>query len=649
MQSEIKNLDKYTPDIELLDMPEYPKAFDKVTVEDGYERESVIKDRHDELLSYLLHRLNSDTNRDIRAKRFGNIDHLISTHQKLSKDDSVRREKENTTGRSQATAMNMPMIHTHVDDMVSFFAEIYSPAAGAFFVQPQNQAVDEAMRGVLDLMNEDAAVSEYYTQITAGLRALIKYNVGGFHREWNTEDLENDSENTKEGMNWVHSLDMYNVMWDQSVSDPKNIRREGEWWAEASVVNRMHLVRRAQAGIYAGVECVLDAESADHKGTGKATFYRHPPTQANVQDEDSTTGVSGVDWTQFNRQFTSEGTELKDGYEIVNMYCWLNPADFDLTYDDKLYTEDGYFLWRFKILNGKQIIFAEPVNKESDSPTDQGKTVIPVYMGYLNRDDMKAANRSIAELLAPFQRFTSFLMNAHVAGVRNSIWGIKTFDPQMFDMSALDSSEGTVAYLESKAPGRDVRTGLQELKGTFDGTNTLSQVTGVMQIAQQFFPAQALPGQVAGIDRAVTNQVTAVMQGVSRRLHMLVKTCDESIFNAMRFDMYRSMIESEKVKADGITDRQARKALGSGLAMMHRELAEQAIRQIFMAMLQNPTIVEQYDLDGIYRFWASMQAFPLDLNQFKLQKQPTAPAPTAQTEPAPPADSLAGIGQLPVM
>lgn len=651
-QDDVLDKSEYQPNIDLSGLEEFPPAFDNVHVEDGYEKEQVQRDRHDQLLSYLLARLKSDKNRNTRAKRYGAMDRLISTWQRRSREDSARMSKEESTGKSQAVAMNMPMIHTHVDDMVSFFAEIYSPAAGAFAIATLNQSIDAKMKEVLEQMNEDAAVSEYYTQITAGLRALIKYNVGGYEREWLEEDIDNDSEESKDGVNFVKALDMYNFMWDQAVMDPKNIRKDAEWAATAEVVNRMHLVKRALQGQYYGVNCVLDAEDpGSPTRASSATFYKYPPIQANVTDTDSDTGTSEVDWSLFGKQFSDESVEIQDGYEIVNMYCWLNPADFDLTDGEKMYTEDGYFLWRFKILNGKHIIYARPMNEKDDDPKNQGKTLIPIYAGYLNRDDLKGANRSIAELLAPFQRFTSFLMNAHIAGARSSIWGIKTYDPTMFDMQVEGDSDNTVMYLASKAPGRDVRTGLQEMKGTFDGSKTLDQVQGIMGIAQTFFPAQAMPAQIAGIDRAVTQQVTAVMQGVSRRLHMFVKTCDESIFSPMRFDMYRTLIEHEVVSAEGVTDKQARKALGSGLAQLHREIVEASIRQVMMAMMQNPKIIEAYDISSIFNFWARMQATPIDIDQFKMeQRQQPLPAPAEPGAPAPGgAPNLAAVGAPPLV
>lgn len=625
--------------IEGLNEDAYPEAFSKAPVKEGQAKESAIKESHDDLLSFLIKKLASDTNRNLRITRYARMDRIITTWQKLSVEDSKRRQKQDATGKAQATSMNLPLVHTHVDDMVAFFAEVYSPSDGSFFATPQQLEAVQGLKDLVELMNEHAESTSYYVELCKSLRALLKYNIGGFKNEWLVEDSGNDTGREGEGVNAATSLDMYNTLWDPSVTNPGDLRTKGEWVAEAEVVNRMHLIRGEQAGDYAGTMCVLDNEEDDTTRKAQARYYRYPPIEAGVTstDEESATvsHAASVDWSQYNKSLSADQIELKSGYEVVNMYCWLNPAQFGLTHEALLYPADGYFLWRFKILGGERIIMAEPVNDESDDIRNQGQVVIPWYIGLLNIDDMKEASRSIAELLGPFQNHSSFLMNAQVQGARSSIWGIKTIDGSMFDADALDQGEGVTVTLKSKQPGRDVRSGYQEVKGTYDGSKTMDQVGALMSLAQQFFPAQALPSQVASIDRATTNQVAAVMQGVSKRLHMLVRVADKHIFSPLRFDQYRNIVKAELVQSiKGVSDKKVRKALGSGLEQLNREIAEASIRQLLFALIQNPQALQQYDITSIFNYWASMQKMPIDLNQFKLQER-TAPPPAMQ-EGAPP-------------
>jgi hypothetical protein len=516
---------------------------------------------------------------------------------------------------------------------------VYSPTDGSYFATPQQLEAVQGLKDLVDLMNEHAESTSYYVELCNALRSLLKYNIGGFINEWSTDEIGNDSDGDNDGVNVAKAIDMYNAMWDPSITNPGDLRTKGEWAAQFEVVNRMALIRGEQAGRYAGVMCMLDMSEDDTTRKAQARYYRYPPIEANVTttDEESTTisNSAAVDWSQYNKSMSADQIELKSGYEVVTMYCWLNPAQFGLTYNALLYPADGYFLWRFKILGGERIIEAVPVNDESDDIRAQSQTVIPWYLGLLNIDDMKEASRSIAELLGPFQNHSSFLMNAQVQGARASIWGVKTIDSSMFDTDALDQGEGVAVTLKSKQPGRDVRTGYQEVKGTYDGSKTMDQVASVMQLAQNFFPAQALPSQVASIDRATTNQVAAVLQGVSKRLHMLVRVADKHIFSPLRWDQYRNIVKAELIQSiKGQSDKAVRKALGSGLEQLNREIAEASIKQILFALIQNPQALQQYDITSIFNFWASLQKMPIDLSQFKLQER-TAPPPAMQ-EGAPP-------------
>jgi hypothetical protein len=626
---------KLNPEIEL---PEnvFPAAFDRVPQAEGQNKLSAITNAHDDLLSYLLARMDSDTDRPTRMMRYAKMDRIISTWQRLSKEDSARKQKQDDSGKAQATSMNLPVTHSHVDDMTAFFAEVYSPSSGSYFSTPDPAQAAETKK-ITDKMNEDAKASGFYTPLTSGIRSLLKYNIGGFHLEWLVEDIDADSEDMSKGLNWASNLDMYNFFWDQSVKDPKKIRLDAEWAAHVDTVNRRHLIRREQNGQYAGVQHILvaDQETAS-LGTSTVQYYKYPPIESRVSAVDDETDQSAiaVDWSQYGKSLGAATTELKNSYERITMYCWLNPADFGLSTGNESYPDDGYFLWRFTILNGERIIAATAVNKDSVAVSEQGKVVIPYYVGFLNVDDMLGSQRSIAELLAPFQSFTSFLLNAHVAGARSSIWGIKGYDPQMFDMSSLDAADGTSGYVVSKMPGRDVRSGLTEIKGTFDGAQTMSQMGDMMNLMQGFFPAQALPNQVANMDRAIQSQVAAVLQGVSRRLHMLVRNCDEAIFGPLRFDEYRNMVKNEAVSVSGITDGQVRKAIGSGLEQLNREIVEAAIRQLLFAMIQNPQVTQQYDLSSMFQYWGSLLKMPVDLAQFKLQPQVAPVTPGAPGTPA---------------
>lgn len=616
----------------------YPPSFNGVPL-NGRSIGAAQEDMHAQLLEYLLGLLDSDTDRKARIQRYAYADKLVSTHQKLSPEDTKRKAKEMAEGKMQAISMNLPITTTYLEDTCSFFTEIYAPASGVYYSTPKDPETARGLRAMLEKLNEDSAAGDYYVELLNCVRSLLKYNIGGFISEWLADELEIDSPGQAIGMNCAQALDMYNLFWDPTIVDPRKLRLKGEWFAIAEIVNRKHLVDNELIGNYYGIVVGLDEDMFNSGSRApNVKYYRYPPVHANVAGEDSGSGELGqyaVDWDAYGASLTAGAITIPNAYELITMYAWLNPNDYGLSAaGDGTPVADGYYLWKFKILGGKRIVSATPALMSDDSTAMRS---LPIYMSFMHNDDMKMATRSTGELILPFQRFISFLLNAHIEGARNAIYGLQVYDPSMVDMSKIEGGVGMVGRVQSKVPGRDVRTGIHDIKGNYDTSNTMGQVANMSNLLKEYFPSQALPTQIAGMDRAVQSQVAEVKQGATRRMHMLVRALDSAIFNPMRFDQYRQNIAAG-VPVEGITDKKAREALGSGLAQLTREVMESSVRNILQTMIGNPAFLEQYDVASIFAYWGSLLNVPVDVQAFKLQPNQN-PALQTDTNPQPTADS----------
>jgi hypothetical protein len=598
------------------------------------------KINHDKLLSYLLARLRTTSvARSQRAIRYARIDRQISTWQQLSNTDSQRRAKEDSTGQSQAIHMNLPLGEVHLEDMASYYAGVFAPQVGSFFKEPKPMQ-SKVASGLINKMNADSKKARYYTNLISALRRFLKYNIGGFHVEWCTKAGSADN---KDGWNDICSIDPYNHLWDPSIKDPAMIRCDAEWSATVDVMNQKALLDAQTSGLFYGVgEVVLGKEEGWTAGnpTTKAEFYKYPPNQAGITDMDQTTGNGKVDWTGYGASLASDVQISVPGWERVDMYIWINPFEFNLTDTDS----NNLVLYRFSILGGVRVVSIEQVYEpaaESDPGLAAHYLEIPHYCGFLNVDDMGEATRSVAELLAPFASFGSFLMNAHVDAARSSIFGLTVYDPMGIDLSTIPNGE-TAARIPTKQPGRDVRAIVQNLSQPLDTQNTMQALGGLLQIMDRFFPAQAMPSQVAGIDRAVQSQVAAVLQGVSRRLHMIVRTLDDDVMGPTRFAAYTNIARYQAVPLDGLTDDDVLLMLGSGLQQLNTEAAANDIKELIMTILQNPQAAQQYDVLGLLNWWSGMKNIPDSLESF-IKQQPAQPGqPGAPTGAAPPVPDSQG-------
>jgi len=623
-----------------------PPAEIKLPKGDGI-LDSMPDEQHEELLEYLTKRLGEGSaKRPERLIRYSRIDRLISTWQKLNPDDSKREQIEDNTGRNQALPMNLPILASHLEDTVAFYAEVFSSHSRDFYVVPASDQ-SEGAKNLARQMNQDTKARKYYKELCSGLRALAKYNVGGFAVRY---EEGGGLGNLAEPGNRIEAIDMYNYMWDQSVTDVSKIATEAEWAARITLKNKMWVQKGALKGRLQRVNRLLDQHRGKNNYTEnkKAKHYRNPPSHVGLTIDGTDNRTSSrtdqtVDWDSYGAGLVGDSGPEIEGYEIAEMYCWLNPAQFGLS-DESEAPIEQYELWKFIIIDGCEVCAANRVETIPGAEPE-----IPHYLGFMTVDDMKEAQRSAMELLRPFQRFASFVMNVYVAGTRKNIWGIKGYDPSVFDVSRLEKGD-VAGWLPSKMEGRDVRTGLMTLDSSSGVEKVPEMMNFIMGMIQQLFPSQALPSQIAGIDRAVKNQVAAVLQGVQRRMHMICRIMDSDIMAPMRLQCYRNLaLNSSSADFKGLTEESVAKILGSGLNQLNREVVASEIKEIIYAVLQNPESASVFDLIKLFTYWSQLMDSPSDLGDFVKQQSPAVSSSdqTSGANPAPDVLSASGLNGAP--
>lgn len=606
------------------------------TMASGSEEEN--RQCHEDLLNYIITRVEYDaSNRNARVRRYARIDKMVSTWQKLSVEDAKRQDQMESDGKAQAISINLPLVLTHMEDMVAFLAGVYSPSSGDFFQVPTDPKMAEVGQAVVDKMNQDAKLGKQYKELCASLRSLLKYNIGGQHVRWfSPKETDGPAGQASGGRNLFDAIDMYNFFWDSSLTDPADIPKKAEWAAIARTENRMWLHQHENSEYIKGVGAIVNGENfTNRKGT--AQFFRHAPGSAGISSQNSRTSDGEFNWAAYGASLDTDNRANIDGFEILEGYIRLNANEFNLKLPESgfTYSADGYYLWHFLICDSTRILRMMPVDETSEDAFVSTKIDIPYYVGYLNQDDMQEANRSTAELLAPFQQFGSFLLNVHVQGSRSNLYGLTGYDPMMFDFSDIPQGEVS-ARLKSKIPGRDVRSGLMRMEGgNTANEQTMQSLAQLMALMREFFPSQALPSQIAGIDRAVTQQVSAVMQGVSRRLHTMVRIADDDILGPARLQAFKNLVINEAVPTGGLTDGVVAKLLGSGIQQLNREIAETSVRQLLFAVIQNPDTASQMDIFLLMNFWAGLLPMSVDMTQFRKPEPTVAPQQGAPAQGAP--------------
>jgi hypothetical protein len=578
--------------------------------------------------------------RDRRLKRYAKIDRIISTWQKLSPEDSKREESEDATGNMQSLPFNLPVLATHLDDMVSYYAEALAPISNPFF----SASGDESVKELLSKMNRDAAARDYYAELSLAVRSLLKYNLGGFRLYW--DDAIVDGRQVGQPGNRWKGLDLYNTIWDASVKNPKNLACKGEFGATIEVQNRLDVFRKVLEGKYVRLE-----EEMSNGSTGtRAQFYKEPSTSADMtedgQDQRTSTGSAAAqfNWGSYGLSTAGDAGPDIDGYETVEMCCWVIPAQFGLLTDaerDELKAkgvnpETHLELWEFTFVSGK-LVNAEP-HMDREKMSDGERVELPFYLSWLKQDQLKEAQRSFMELMRGFQRFSSAMYNIYVAGMKKNVWGISVVDESIVDATGIKKGQVT-GVLSTKQSGRDVRAAFQNITANAGVDQALQAVDSALGMKDKFFPSQAMPAQVAGLDRAVKSQVAGVMQGATRGMRTSLRILDSSLMLPTRMGAYRNLKLYDKEGIDQLTDEDVAKLTGSGIESMEAERVSEVLWQLMYAIIQNQEAMQVFDVPAIMTYLGRVGNLSVDLGQFARQPPEAAGAQPTPPEQQPPAQA----------
>lgn len=590
---------------------------------------------HERLLDYLKQRLQlGKEGRDSRVTRYSQIDRDVAAFLKLTDEDQKRQREHEKNGTPQATAISLPLMFVHLDDMMTYYAQTFAPNRGMFYHTAKPEDSEEATQ-LVTIMNSHAVYGGFYRQLLRSIFSILKYNTGGVWNSWDKEfgpKLEaQEGGGTRLGQqvtfagNRIKSIDMYNFLCDPAV-EMADLHKDGEFAAVAEMKSHYWLKARCLEGQFLNCQDILDGEF----NALETVYYKDPPAESRLSSDD--TKAQNFSWYSY---ITGNDSMMMNGaFELVTMYVRINPNDFALIGGNAADRagRNRYEVWRFTILNGMRVIESTYMNNMHGH--------LPVYMGVLNDDVMRDSAKSVAEILNPLQQFSSFLLNTHVLANRKNIYGTTYYDPSCVDMDKIPAGEVAARVpIKPQGWGKDIRTMVQHDNNQLDTKQTLQDLQGMMGLIDQFFPTQSMPSQIAGIDRAVDSQVAAVQQGANRRQHKGARLIDDTMLRPMRFGMYYNIVQYQqdgteiadyytgkttKVNLTKLRDVNLSLIIGQGLKALDRQAIQSQMREIIFAMIQAPTISERIDLLGMLDAWTSMMDLEMNLKQFELAP-PTQP------------------------
>lgn len=616
------------------------------------------KRNHQALLEYAQARLHTGKQvRDSVIDRYRRIDREISGWFEPSETDGRRLEQQKRKGTPTAVEVKLPLVNFYLKDMLSFLMGVFAPGGGIFHYigKPDTQ---DAGNALIDKLNKDAQFADYYNQILRSCWTLLKYNIAGFETVWDIQNgpvfLGDDVTPTVQQQeiwagNRITAIDPYNLLVDPSVRADR-LHIDGEFAGYASRISNFEAIRNASTGFFQNMQEAFKRTHFDNVDS-RFTYYRHPPTEAMIRPSVNGMDISGgMNWMHFMGMAGTEAFSDRDRTsELVTLYIQLVPKQFGLSKSTALEP------WRLLILNDTHIVNAERVTNAHGW--------LPINLAYGEDDLLESAQKSFAEEIEPFQSYVSYLLNTHIKNTRKKLWGRTFYDARYVDLANVPGDELAAEIpVNPQGETRGIRDFVFTNNDSAQDTRQLlSDVGDTMSLLQNLFPTQALPSQVAGIDRAIESQVAVVLQGAARRNHMLANALDGTLMRPMRLMMYYNLLQFAKpftvavpggrqeISAQQFRNLDENFIIGQGLKSVDKELLQVRVRDLVVAVLQSQTASQEFDVVALMDWWSDLMSVETDLTQFRRapqnapQQVPAEQSGVAEADPAAIPQGIPGV------
>lgn len=620
-QTAIELPEDFDPSMAQQDVARAAKEVPKGSVQIGQDI-IITEEMHKNLLKHLTDRLDwAYGGHKDQVDRYTAIDKEVSGFIRLS-DADYERKKDNEKGFGvKAYDINLQLTKVQIDEAVTFLTTVFFPEEGPYNAAAPKDKQDVA-KAVTVLMNEHSGKFKHFRTFNRFCTDAFKYNLGLAIPEWKEHKgalVQNNETST--GAQVLHDqvlhagnalsyADPYNTLFDPSV-DICDVAEKGEFFATVAAPSTFEVQREILRGeLYNTDKLKFSSQAAFAQ-----EYYTDKPDITGDAGAGKGPGIA-VDWASI---FTMSDSTVAIGVvERVVMYAWIPGRVFTLT------EEETYSIWRFEILNGTTIVKAELLTNAHG--------LLPLVGARPWDDAFGMQTQSYAEVLAPYQRFSSFQLNIHQQACRKALYGVTLYlerlmpDLKDADMTACKIPVKSTAELENFDKMFKQFNDVPQTQGTL---NDISTMDGLMQ---KILPTDMLK-QVTDLQRATKYQSAATVQGANRRNLKIAQLIESQAFEvARRIFLYNILQYQEALQ---ITDPQTRELIeidpatlrdskldtmiGAGLRGMDKLILIESLQEMLGYVVQNQNASSEIDVVAVMNYITSLIGDYTNFNQFRFE------------------------------
>jgi len=621
-QSDVDLGEDFDPSLAQVDQeraaPKVPQG--KVQIGDGI----VISDEaHVNLMKHLKDRLDwANEGHSEQVDRFEAIDKEVSGFIRLT-DADFKRKKDNEKGFGvKAYDINLQLTKVQIDEAVTFLTTVFFPEEGPYNAAAPKDKQSTA-KALTILMNEHASKFKHFRTFNKFCTDAFKYNVGLAMPKWTQQKgslVQNDSTKTQvevlhdqvlyEGNELVYA-DPYNTFYDPSV-DVVDVATKGEFFAIASAESSFSIQRAKLRGELYNMDKVAISSQT---GYNSKYYNIKPDITGDAGKGKKSTQIDWEKWLTMASEKSAVGV-----MEKVVMYIWMPAIEFELD------VVQSYSIWRFEMLNGERIVNAEQVK--------DAHGMLPLIGTRPWDDNFGDQTQSYAEVLLPYQRFSSFQLNIHQQAARKALYGVTLYlERLMPDLKDADLVACKIP-VKSTAELENIDKLFRQFNDVPQTQNTMTDLQNMDGLMQKILPTDMLK-QVTDLERATKYQSAATVQGANRRNLKIAQLIESQAYETARRMMVYNILE--KQEAIEITDPQTREiiqinpaelrdakletTIGAGLRGMDKLILIESLQEMLGFVVQNQQASQEIDVVEVMNYITSLIGDYTNFNQFRFENE----------------------------
>lgn len=590
---------------------------------------SITQQQEKDLVEYIIKRFEfAQQIRDQFVMKLERIDREFAGFVRLDQEDAKRKRDTEQGQGIKPYDVNLPFVDVQIDEAVTLLMSILAPDSDLYGAITTREK-QEITNGIVRTMNEHADDFQHYDQLCLFITNSLKYNASAAIVDWievigrklvadETAGRKVINDVVKRGSE-VETVDMYNFMWD--VSKPfLKLASEGEFFATFDTETLFRIDKMKLDNEIFNCERFLK-EGGPQNINMLPTYYKYRPDIATRGIDPNSQGP--VDFTSV-LTLGLQQSGMQHMVEKANIYIWIDPTKFGLE-QKSANTEGRYEIWKFMMINNKYIVAAERIE------TAYG--MLPIVTSMPRNDGFGLQTQSQAELLMPFQRFSSHQFNVHQRAARTALYGKTFYDSRAIPEKVTDTEAGWIPVKLSGLLGEvDIRKMIMHISDQPETRFIMDDIGKVNDLMQKILPTDLLK-QVTDLQRATEYQAAAVVQGSNRRGHKMAKVIDDQAFTQLRFMQFINIIHHEAtvniINDQGqevpespapALDMRVQFSISGGLRGLDKMYVIAFYKEMFQSIVQSGK-AQEVDILGLLDYIAGLVGDKMDITQFKHQTQ----------------------------